>query len=107
MKREVFAQKVKVTLAGWSDFVFDPAYKLPSLYEMEQFIKTNRHLPGIPTEAEVKEKGIDVGEMNKLLLQKIEEQMLYIIELRKEVDALKGCVKNERTPACNVRSAGH
>lgn len=89
VKGDVFAQKVKVTLSGWSDFVFDPSYKLPSLYEMEKFIRTNRHLPGIPTEAEVKEKGIDVGEMNKLLLQKIEEQMLYIIELRKEVDALK------------------
>ncbi|AWO00436.1 hypothetical protein DLD77_01295 [Chitinophaga alhagiae] len=92
---DMFAKKVKVTATGWSDFVFDPSYKLPSLYEIERFIKANRHLPDIPTEAEVKEKGIDVGEMNKLLLQKIEEQMLYIIELRKEVDGLKKAIKGE------------
>lgn len=89
VKGNIVAQKVKVTLANWSDFVFDPGYKLPSVYETEQYIQKHKHLPGIPSEAEVKEKGVDVGEMNKLLLQKIEEQMLYIIELRKEVDALK------------------
>jgi len=83
------ARKVKVTQESWADFVFDAAYKLPSVYETEQYILQHKRLPGIPSEAEVKEKGVDVGEMNKLLLQKIEEQMLYIIELRKEVDALK------------------
>lgn len=89
VKGEVHAQKVKVTLTGWSDFVFEPTYKFPSIYETEQYILKYKHLPGIPSEAEVKEKGVDVGEMNKLLLQKLEEQMLYIIELKKEVDALK------------------
>ncbi len=89
VKGNIYAHKVKVTLTGWSDFVFEPDYKLPSIYEMEQYIKTHKHLPGIPNETEVKEKGIDVGEMNKLLLQKVEEQMLYIIELQKQMDALK------------------
>jgi hypothetical protein len=83
------ARKVKVTQESWADFVFDPTYKLPTINETALYIQQHRHLPGIPSETEVKEKGLDVGEMNKLLLQKIEEQMLYIIELKKEVDALK------------------
>lgn len=89
VKGDMHAQKVKVTLTGWSDFVFEPDYKLPSIYEMEQYIKEHKHLPGIPNEAEVKEKGIDVGEMNKLLLQKVEEQMLYIIEMKKQMDEMR------------------
>jgi hypothetical protein len=83
------ARKVKVTQESWADFVFDPTYKLPTINETALYIQQHKHLPGIPSETEVKEKGLDVGEMNKLLLQKIEEQMLYIIELKKEVDALK------------------
>ncbi|WP_343308207.1 hypothetical protein AAHN97_13715 [Chitinophaga niabensis] len=83
------ARKVKVTQESWADFVFDPAYKLPTINETAQYIQQHKRLPGIPSETEVKEKGLDVGEMNKLLLQKIEEQMLYIIELKKEVEALK------------------
>ncbi|MRG47029.1 hypothetical protein GFS24_18040 [Chitinophaga sp. SYP-B3965] len=89
VKGNVFAKKVKVTLTGWSDFVFEPGYKFPSIYETEQYIQKHKHLPGIPNETEVKEKGVDVGEMNKLLLQKIEEQMLYIIELKKQVDKMQ------------------
>ncbi|WP_346320989.1 hypothetical protein [Chitinophaga sp. YIM B06452] len=78
------ARKVKVTQAAWSDFVFHDDYQLPSLMELETFVKKNKHLPGIPTEAEVVKDGVDVGEMNKLLLQKIEELTLYIIDLKKE-----------------------
>jgi hypothetical protein len=78
------ARKVKVTQAAWSDFVFHDNYKLPSLYEVEAYVKKNKHLPGIPSEAEVVKDGVDVGEMNKLLLQKIEELTLYIIDLKKE-----------------------
>lgn len=78
------ARKVKVTQAAWSDFVFHDGYQLPSLMELETIVKKNKHLPGIPTEAEVVKDGVDVGEMNKLLLQKIEELTLYIIDLKKE-----------------------
>ncbi|SIN90218.1 hypothetical protein [Chitinophaga niabensis] len=93
------ARKVKVTQESWADFVFDATYKLPSVYETEQHILQYKRLPGIPSEAEVKENGVDVGEMNKLLLQKVEEQMLYIIELRKEVDALKKAGGKSMGPA--------
>lgn len=78
------ARKVKVQQATWSDFVFQQDYDLQSLSSVEAFIGQHRHLPGIPSEAEVKQNGIDLGEMDKLLLQKIEELTLYIIELKKE-----------------------
>lgn len=83
------ARKVKVTQETWADYVFHPDYNLPKLSTVEQFIKENKHLPGIPSEKEVIEKGIDLGEINKLYLQKIEELTLYIIDLQKQVDALK------------------
>ena len=82
------ARKVKVTQSAWADFVFQPDYNLPALSEVEKFVKTNRHLPDIPSAAEVEKEGLDLGEMNKKLLQKVEEQMLYIIELNKKVDRL-------------------
>jgi len=78
------ARKVKVTQASWADFVFHPDYELPTLQEVERFIKANRHLPEIPSAREVESDGLDVGEMNKKLLQKIEELTLYMIEMKKE-----------------------
>ncbi|TWF44804.1 hypothetical protein FHW36_101726 [Chitinophaga polysaccharea] len=83
------ARRVKVTQEQWADYVFHPNYKLPALATVSQFIKDNKHLPDIPSEKEVKERGVDLGEMNKLYLQKIEELTLYIIDLQRQVDALK------------------
>lgn len=83
------AREIKVTLDTWSDFVFNTDYKLRSLNEVEHFIKTNKHLPEIPSEKEVKEQGISLGEMNAKLLQKIEELTLYMIELKKGNDDLR------------------
>jgi len=82
-------KEVRVTLSGWSDFVFDDGYQLPTLAELERYVTANRHLPGIPTAKEVEEGGVDLGEMNALLLQKIEELTLYIIDLQKQIDELK------------------
>ncbi len=83
------AREVKVTTSAWADFVFHPTYKLRTLFEVEQFIKINKHLPEIPTEAEVKENGISIGEMNAKLLQKIEELTLYMIEQQKQINEMK------------------
>jgi hypothetical protein len=87
---DVKARKVKVTTQGWADFVFEPSYKLPSLYEVEQFVLQHKHLPEIPSAKEVEENGVDLGEMNKKLLQKIEEQTLYIIEINKRLKEMVG-----------------
>lgn len=78
-----------VVSTTWADFVFKEDYKLLPLKEVEQFISQNKHLPGIPTESEVKEKGISVGNISSKLLQKIEELTLYVIDLNKENGALK------------------
>lgn len=82
------AHAVKV-YTNWADFVFEDTYKLPSLYEVEQYIKKHGHLKDIPSAKEVEANGIELGEMNKLLLQKIEELTLYTIKLKKEIDKIK------------------
>lgn len=83
----IFTQvKVKVFNA-WPDYVFSDNYSLPSLQSLEQFINMHKHLPEIPAEKEVLADGQDLGEMNRLLLKKVEELTLYIIQLNKKVDA--------------------
>ncbi len=81
--------KEVVVETNWSDFVFADDYKLMPLDELEKSIKQNRHLPGIPSEKEVAENGVRLGEMQSKLLQKIEELTLYLIELKKENDLLR------------------
>jgi len=68
---------------GWSDYVFDESYKLKSLSETEAYIKTEKHLPGIPSAKEVAEHGVSMGEMESKLLAKIEELTLHQIEQEK------------------------
>ena len=86
--------KVKVKQYGsWPDYVFQPTYKLPNLSEVEAFIQQHKHLPDVPSAKEVAEKGLDVGENQAVLLKKIEELTLYIIEQQKEIEVLKEQVK--------------
>ena len=79
---------------GWSDFVFEPNYKLMSLSEVEAFIKTHKHLPDIPSEAEIVKYGVSLGEIQSKLLQKIEELTLYIIKLDIEIKELNTKIEN-------------
>ncbi len=88
------AKEVKIE-TGWSDFVFEDDYDLPTLAEVEEFIKTNKHLPEIPSAEEVAENGVNLGEMESKLLQKIEELTLYIIDQQKEIEILKEKVGNK------------
>jgi hypothetical protein len=81
------AKKVVVE-TNWSDFVFDKNYNLMPINELEKYIDINRHLPDVPSADEVKNNGIDVGSISALLLQKIEELNLYVIELKKENELL-------------------
>jgi hypothetical protein len=69
----------------WEDEVFEESYELATLTEVEEFIKENRHLPEIPSEAEVLDNGYNIGEMDAMLLKKIEELTLYVIELEKMI----------------------
>ena len=81
------AQKVVVSTSNWSDRVFTEGYSLMPLREVEQSIQQNKHLPGIPSEETVLQNGIDVGEMQTKLLQKIEELTLYMIEQDKKIES--------------------
>ena len=83
------ANKVVVKQFPWADFVFKPEYELPPLSKVEDFIKKNGHLPEIPNEAEVKEKGIDLGSMEAKLLQKVEELTLYLLQQQKRMEKIE------------------
>lgn len=95
---KIRAQEIKVEASPWPDYVFAKDYTLPTLQETEKHIKEKGHLAGIPSAAEVKANGIDLGEMNAKLLQKIEELTLHLIEMKKEIENLKnktGSNKND------------
>ncbi|MBI3521217.1 MAG: hypothetical protein HY062_17885 [Bacteroidetes bacterium] len=84
---------VVVDPVKWADFVFEKSYNLLPLNEVESFYIENKHLPSVPSEAEVKENGINTATMDAILLQKIEELTLYIVQQKKEIDALKKEIK--------------
>jgi hypothetical protein len=86
---KVVAQSLYITASNWADYVFAKGYELPNLYDVEKYYLANKHLPEIPSEKEVIENGIDVGEMNKLLLKKIEELTILMVKQQKEIDLLK------------------
>ena len=92
----ITAREVDVTVNGWSDFVFANDFKLKSLSEVESYIKENKHLPDVPSEKEVLTNGVKVGEMNSILLQKIEELTLYTINLQKQFEAQNELVKKQQ-----------
>lgn len=87
---KLITEEVKVQLSGnWPDYVFKEDYALPTLEEIQKYIKEKGHLPNIPSAEEVKDHGMELGEMNRLLLEKIEELTLYILQLKEEINLLK------------------
>ena len=84
------AEEVTVKLQGsWPDYVFNSDYNLLSLEEIKTYIDKNKHLPEVPSAKEMEANGVQLGEMNMLLLKKIEELTLYVIELKKQNDLLQ------------------
>lgn len=81
--------------ALWPDYVFADDYNLISLKEVELFIKENGHLPEVPSASEVEEKGVEVRRMNEILLKKVEELTLHLIQQQKEIDKLKEQLSKE------------
>ena len=91
VRGQLVANSVKI--GDWTletpDYVFNEAYKLRSLDEVEASIKANKHLPDVPSAAEMKKNGVDLSEMNMTLLKKIEELTLYVIEQNKKIESLE------------------
>ena len=96
----IHAKEVKIDLIGWPDYVFKKDYRLPTLKEVEIYIKEKGHLKDIPSAKAVEGNGLFLGEINKKLLLKIEELTLYTIQQQKEIDELKQ--ENE-----NLKSISH
>ena len=87
VKGTVYSTEVKVDLAAGTgpDYVFEPSYDLKPLSEIETYIKENKHLPEVPSAKEMEANGVQLGEMNMLLLKKVEELTLYVIEQNKTI----------------------
>lgn len=81
---KVMCEELKVQMSPWPDYVFESAYTLKPLGEVETFIKENGHLPNVPSATEVEAEGLQVGQMQAILMEKIEELTLYMIELNKQ-----------------------
>jgi len=86
---KIHAKEIKVDNNSWPDYVFEPDYKIMPLTALDQYIKTNKHLPDVPTADEVKRNGVNLGSLVATLLKKMEELTLHLIEIKKENVQLK------------------
>ncbi len=86
---KIRTEEIKVEVINAPDYVFEPDYKLPTLKETSKYISEHKHLPAIPSAAEMETNGIELGDMNMRLLKKIEELTLYQIELLEKVEKLQ------------------
>ena len=87
---KIISEEVRVQLtSAWPDYVFEEGYKKLTLPELETYLKENKHLPNVPSAADIDKDGQQLGEIQRKMLEKIEELSLYVIELKKEIDVLK------------------
>ncbi len=87
---KIIAEEVVVQLTNnWPDYVFDESYSLMPLSDLASFIEKKRHLPNVPAARQIENEGLSVGEIQRIQMEKIEELTLYILELHKEISALK------------------
>lgn len=87
----ILAKKVKVSagLSDWPDYVFDSIYHLPSLESVSTFIQENKHLPEMPSASDIERNGHDLGEVQKILVKKMEEMTLYMLAQQQTIEELK------------------
>ena len=94
VKGTITSMKVKVTQDNWADYVFDSSYQLTPLHQVEKYIQQHKHLPEVPSGNQVKKEGLDLGDNQAVLLKKIEELTLYIIEQNKRMENLEQTVRS-------------
>ncbi len=94
---KAICSELKVQLQGnWPDYVFKNDYNLKSLADLRSYIKENNHLPGIPSADEMEKNGIEVGEMQRKTIEKVEELTLYILQLEEKINALQAIINREK-----------
>jgi|GEM_PF-1773674 len=93
---DIIGKSLYVTNNNWSDFVFDKNYNLMPLSEVEKFYTANHHLPDVPTEKEIQQNGDNVGQTDAILLQKVEELTLYMVQQQKQIDELKKLLADKK-----------
>jgi hypothetical protein len=86
---KIVTKSLFVTTVGWADYVFATNYSLKPLKEVESYILANHHLPNVPSATEVEQNGLDISDMQRIQMEKIEELTLYLIELKKENELLQ------------------
>ncbi len=106
---KILAEEVRIKLIkDWADYVFQPDYRLASLPDVETYIQHHRHLPDMPSAAEVEQAGVDLGEIQTKLLRKIEELTLHVIEQHKTIATLQREVEQlQRHPSRNTSDGTH
>ena len=87
---------VALAVNSWPDYVFANDYKLRPLTEVKKFIEINKHLPNIPSAAQIEKEGIQLGDMSKRLMEKVEELTLYILQQQEQIDELKKLVQSQK-----------
>ena len=92
----VFCREVEVSLSAFPDYVFEDDYHLMPLRDVESYIKKHKHLPNVPSAKEVEEDGIGLGELNKILMEKVEELTLHLIAKEKEIELMKKEIDNTK-----------
>ncbi len=92
----LYAREIKVNLNSWADYVFEEAYPLMPLNELKQYIHQNKHLPNVPAAEEMLEKGLNVAQSSTMLMEKVEELTLYLIQVKEEVDAQQELLKQQQ-----------
>ena len=103
VRGRIRAQEVRIENDNWPEYVFSPAYKLPSLPALERYLNTHHHLPGVPSAQDVAQNGVLLGDMNARLLEKVEELTLHLIALekrtrRQERELTRFCKQRLSTP---------
>lgn len=102
----IHSKAVTVDLQNWPDYVFHPSYQLPKLSDIKNYIDKNHHLPEMPSAADVEKNGLNLGDLNKVLVKKVEELTLFLIEQQKlfeetkafqqkQIDELKRLIKKD------------
>lgn len=92
----LYAREIKVNLDAWPDYVFDANYPLMPLSELQAFIRKNNHLPNVPSACEMEESGINLAKSNVMLMEKVEELTLYMLQLKEQLETQKQLLQQQQ-----------